>query len=224
MVKRRIILFSESLRLGHTVPQAIEQYSADARAVAQLLKNNITALQQDEIEIEPRGFNGKKEFMAKLPIAVRDSFETFRHRSDEFEIFVVALSDSDTNDKSKITKIRRQLFRKIDHMLSERERARVHVMFAVQAIEAWVLADAQRLNEYLGVSNKAKHENEPEKIENPKQIVKNLFEQSRRKYTPLRLLELLPQLRISELQRCKHFNEFYNCITTIVNASGTRIS
>jgi hypothetical protein len=87
------------------------------------------------------------------------------------------LRDSDTNDGKKIASIRRKLADKIKKLIQEQKSGRVHILFAVQAIEAWVLAEAQKLNEYLGVTNKVKHINEPEKIDNPKQVVQNLFQQ-----------------------------------------------
>jgi len=218
MVTRRIILCSESLRLSHGNVKTFEQYSIDARAVIELLKNNIESLRQGGVEIEPRGFNGKKEFMAKVPTLVRDSFEAFRHRSHEVEIFFVALQDADTNDARKISGIRRSLTTKIRRMIKEQEFNRLHIMFAVQAIEAWILSDEQKLNEYLGMA-KAKHFNDPETIENPKQAVRNLFEQAGKKYTPQELLQLLPQLRFEELLRCRHFKQLYDCVREIVDGS-----
>ncbi|MGH7491298.1 MAG: hypothetical protein ACREOO_02760, partial [bacterium] len=61
--------------------------------------------------------------------------------------------------------------------------------------------------EHLGVASKAKHENEPEKIKNPKQAVRNLFEQCHKRYTSQHTLILLPQLRIQALLCCRHFKE-----------------
>ncbi len=93
-------------------------------------------------------------------------------------------------------------------------------MFAVQTIEAWILADEKELNKYLGVTNKAKRESEPEKIDNPKQIVKNFFNHCGRHYNPPQdLLQLLPRLQVAELLRCKHFKEFYQCVKKIVEVS-----
>lgn len=217
MVKRRIILCSESLRVATGHPKPEPQYSIDAQAIIGLLKNNFQTLKNEQVEIEPRGFKGKDDFMKKVPALVKDTFETFRYRRHEFEIFFIALRDTDTNDGRKIAGIRRKLAEKIKKLIGAQEFQRVHIMFAVQAIEAWVLADEQKLNEYLGVTNKAKHENEPEKIPNPKQIVQNLFAQCDLEYTPQQLLDLLPQLQVSELLRCKHFKEFYACVQNIVD-------
>lgn len=218
MVKR-IILCSESLRQVNGKAKVSEQYSIDARAVIELLKNNIESLRAGKVEIEPRGFNGKDSFMKKVPILVQDTFEAFRHRSEELEMFFIALRDADTNDNRKITAIRRRLVDQIRNRITEQESDRVHVMFAVQAIEAWMLSDAQRLNEYLGITSKAKHFNDPEAIENPKQLVISLFELVRKKYTPQELLLLLPQLGIAEISRCKHFKKLYDCVSKIAGGS-----
>jgi hypothetical protein len=219
MVKRRIIFCSESLRVptGPTKPD--QQYSIDAQAIIELLKNNFPVLREDLVETEPRGFKGKDDFMKKVPTLVKNTFETFRHRLHELEIFIIALRDTDTKDGKKISAIRRKLADKIKKLISEQEFQRVHIMFAVQAIEAWVLADVQKLNEYLGVTNKAKHENEPEKIEKPKQKVQNLFMECGKQYTPQALLDLLPHLRVLELLRCKHFKELYDCVQKIVETA-----
>jgi hypothetical protein len=103
-------------------------------------------------------------------------------------------------------------------MITEQEFNRVHVMVAVQAIEAWVLADEQNLNKYLE-TNKVKHVNNPETIENPKLIMRNLFEQCGKRYTPQELLRLLPQLRVAELLRCKHFKQLYDCVRNIAEGA-----
>ncbi len=116
--------------------------------------------------------------------------------------------------------MRRQLIDKIKKLSIKRNEIQcVHIMFAVQAIDAWLLADEQKLNEHLGVTNKIKHENEPEKIKHPKQILQNLFAQCGKKYTPQQLIDLLPQLRVTELLRCKHFKELYECIEKICNTA-----
>jgi hypothetical protein len=121
MVKRRIILCSESLRVptGPTKPD--QQYSVDAQAIIELLKNNFPALKEDLVETEPRGFKGKDDFMKKVPILVKNTFETFRHRRHEFEIFVIALRDTDTSDGKKISAIRRKLADKIKKLIRVRK-------------------------------------------------------------------------------------------------------
>lgn len=215
MVKRKIILCSESQGLAQSQIKPPEKYSIDGEAVMGLLKNNIAALRDELVEMEAVGFNGKDQFMEKAPSFVKNKFAEFRHRSQEFEIFVIALRDADTSDGKKISGIRRKLNEKVKKLIGEQEFQRMHVTFAVQAIEAWLLADEKKLNEYLGFTNKVKRENEPEKIEKPKVVVQNLFEQCGRKYNPQELLRLLPQLRLAELLRCKYFKEFYNCVQTI---------
>lgn len=219
MVKRKIVICSESLRLSKAPTTQNEKYSIDGEAVIGLLKTNVEALRTGLAGIEAAGFGGKDEFMSDVPYFVLSKFAEYRHRSNEFELFIIALRDSDTNDSKKISGIRRKLADKIKKLIGVQEFNRVHIMFAVQAIEAWVLADEQKLNEYLKVTNKAKHINEPEKIDNPKQVVQNFFQQCGRKYTPQELLNLFPQLRILELLRCKHFKEFYACVQKIVEAS-----
>jgi hypothetical protein len=218
MVKRKIILCCESLRIAKTSPTLPEKYSYDAEAIIELLKNNFEALQNGKIEIEPVGFGGKDQFMKEVPLVVKNRFAEYRYQSHEVEIFIIAVRDSDTNNSGKIAGWHRQLVNKIKKVIKENECNRVHIMFAVQAIEAWILADEKKLNEYLGVQNKAKHENDPEEIDNPKQIVTKLFAQYHRekKYTPQQLLDLLPQLSISELLRCKHFKKLYDCVQEIV--------
>jgi len=126
MVKRKIVICSESLRLPKRHSEQDEKYSIDGEAIIDLLKNNLATLQSGQVAIEAVGFGGKDEFM------------------------------------------------------------------------------------------KVKHENEPEKIDNPKLVVQNLFVQYGRRYSPQQLLDLLPQLRVAELRRCKHFKEFYDCVQTIV--------
>lgn len=219
MVKRKIILCSESLRIVKPIAQQPEQYSYDGKAIIGLLKNEIEALRIGKVDIQPIGFEGKDQFMKELPLVVRNTFEQYRHGNSQIELFIIALRDSDTNDGKKISGFRRKLVDKIKKLISEQEFNRVHIMFAVQAIEAWILADENALNKYLGVTNKVKHINEPEKVENPKQVVQNFFQQFGRKYTPQELLNLLPQLRVSELLRCEHFNKLYTCVKEIVEAS-----
>jgi hypothetical protein len=180
-----------------------------------LLKNSLVTLQSDQVGIEAVGFGGKDEFMKAVSYFVLSKFAEYRHLSNGVELFIIALRDSDTYDGKRISALRRKLVDKIKKLIGEQEFQRVHVMFAVQAIETWLLADEQKLNECLGVTNKVKHENEPEKIDNPKLVVQNLFVQYGRRYTPLQLLDLLPQLRVAELRRCKHFKEFYDCVRTI---------
>ena len=115
--------------------------------------------------------------------------------------------------------MRRQLVDKIKRVTTVLESGRVHIMFAVQAIEAWILADERMLNKYLGMARSVKHENEPEQIDNPKQVIDNLFAQCGKRYTPASLLELLPQLEVSELLRCRHFKEFYHCVEKIASTA-----
>jgi hypothetical protein len=219
MVKRKVILCSESRGLIQSPIKPPEKYSIDGEAIIGLLKNNIAALKAESFEIEAIGFNGKAAFMEKVPTFVKNKFAEFRHRSHEVEIFIIALRDSDTSDGKKIAGFRQKLTNKIRKLIGEQEFKRVYIMFAVQAIEAWILADEQKLNEYLKVTNKAKHLNEPEKVDDPKQAGQNFFQQYGRKYAPQELLNLLPQLRVSELLRCKHFKEFYACVQKIVEAS-----
>lgn len=219
MVKRKIFLCSESLGLAQLPGQPPQKYSADGEAIIDLLKNNMEALREGVVEIEAIGFGGKSKFMEKVPNFVKNKFAEYRLRHDEVEIFVIALRDADTDDGKKISGIRRKLADKIKKLIQEQEFGRVHIMFAVQAIEAWILADEQKLNEYLRVTNKAKRINEPEKVDNPKLAGKNFFEQFGGEYTPQKLLDLLSRLRISELLRCKHFKEFYTCVQKIVEVS-----
>ncbi|GEM_PF-5197856 len=219
MVKRKITLCSESLRFGKGSRNPYENYSYDGEAIIELLKKHIEALKNEQVAIEAIGFGGKEQFMQNLPKFVKDELAEYRHRGGEIEVFIIALRDSDTNDSRKISALSRKLTDKIKKLIGEQKSQRIYVMFAVQAIEAWILADEQKLNEYLGVTNKAKHENAPEKIENPKQIVQNLFVQCGRKYTPQELRDLLPQLRVSELSRCRHFQAFYDCVLQIADVT-----
>jgi len=214
MVMRKIILCSESLRLPKSSTPT-EKFSIDGEAIRNLLKNNLKALSTELVEIEAIGFGGRSEFMTKLPFFVMSKFAEYHHLRADIRIFIVALRDSDTGKAKKVSDIYHKLTDKIKKMITEQEFKRVHVIFAVQAIEAWILADEQKLNEYLNVTNKAKHENDPEAIPKPKQVVRNLFKQCDRKYTPQALLQLLPQLRIAELLRCKHFKELYDCVENI---------
>jgi len=167
MVKRKIILCSESRGLMQSPIKPPEKYSIDGEAISGLLKNNIAALETESLEIEAIGFNGKDAFMEKVPTFVKNKFAEFRHRSQEVEVFIIALRDSDTSDGKKIAGLRQKLINKIKKLIGEREFQRVHIMFAVQTIEAWILADEKELNKYLEVTNKAKRESEPEKIDNP---------------------------------------------------------
>lgn len=227
MVKRKIILCSESQKVVQSPLKPPEKYSIDGEAIVNLLKNNIAALRAGAVEIEPIGFNGKDEFMKRVPNFVKNKFAEYREKPsklDKIEVFVIALTDADTAVGQKIAGLRQKLSNQIKKLIPQAEFRRVYFMFAVQAIEAWLLADERKLNEYLGEANKIKRENDPEKIDNPKQRIESIFRECGRQYETQDRLSLLPQLRISELQRCKHFNEFYNCITTIVNASGPRIS
>jgi hypothetical protein len=173
MVKRKIILCSESLRIVKPIAQQPEQYSYDGKAIIGLLKNEIEALRIGKIDIQAIGFEGKDKFMKELPLVVRNTFEQYRHGNSPIELFIIALRDSDTIDGKKISGFRRKLADKIKKLISEQEFNRVHIMFAVQAIEAWILAGENALNKYLGVANKLKHINEPEKVDNPKQVVQN---------------------------------------------------
>ncbi len=49
----------------------------------------------------------------------------------------------------KIAGFRRQLGNQICKAIRNQEFDRVHILFAVQAIEAWILADEHKVNEYL---------------------------------------------------------------------------
>lgn len=219
-MKRKIILCSESLKSSKPAESTLEKYSVDGEAIAGLLSNNVPALQKGEVEIKAVGFNGKTEFMREVPLFVLSKIKEYRQYKQQVQLFIITVRDSDTSESRKIATMRRQLTDKIKRLkIRKDELERVHLMFAVQAIEAWVLADAQRLNDYLGLSNKVKHENDPEMIPNPKQLVKNLFAQCGQTYMPDHLLNLLPQLRISELLRCKHFKELYECVEKICNAA-----
>jgi hypothetical protein len=219
MVKRRITLCSESLRIGKGSISRYEKYSYDGNAVVGLLKNNIDALKNDQVGIDAIGFGGKDELFKKIPQFVKDKIAEFHNRPDPIETFIIVLRDSDTNDSKKISALRRKISDKIRRVIGERDFARVRISFAVQAIEAWILADELKLNEYLGVTNKVKRHNDPETIKDPKQIVTNLFKECGRTYSPRELLRLLPQLRIENLSRCKHFNELYTCVQKITEAS-----
>jgi len=215
MVKRKIIICSESLRLPQSSPASVEKFSIDGEAIIGLLKSNLKTLNTKLVEIEAVGFGGKAEFMAELPFFVMSKFAEYRHVSEGLRIFILALRDSDTNNTNKVSGIRRKLADKIKKMIKEHEFNRVHILFAVQAIEAWILADEQKVNEYLGVTNKIKHVNDPETIDDPKQVVNNIFRECGRKYTSRELLRLLPQLRVTELLRCKHFKELCDCVENI---------
>ncbi len=214
MVRRRITLCSESLRVGKGSISRYQKYSYDGNAVVGLLRNNIGSLKNDQVEIEAVGFGGKEELVKKIPKFVRDKLAEV-HQSDPIEIFIVVLRDSDTHDNRKIYALRQKISDRIRRTIGEQDFERVRILFAVQSIEAWVLADEQKLNEYLMVTNKAKYENDPESLTNPKQIVSNLFKQCESRYTPQELLNLLPQLRVSELLRCKHFKELYECVDNL---------
>ena len=96
MVRRKIVLCTESLRITRAVSQQPEQYSYDGRAVIRLLKNSIDSLRSGAVEIVPVGFEGKNQFMKELPLVVRNTFATYRHLHDSVEVFVIALRDSDT--------------------------------------------------------------------------------------------------------------------------------
>jgi len=215
MVKRKIIFCSESRGLTQYPAKPPEKYSIDGEAIMSLFKNNMMALRSESVEMEAIGFVGKENFMEKVPNFVRNKFAEFRSRSQEIEIFLIALRDADTNDGKKISSLRRKLTEKIKKLVDEQEFKRVRIMFAVQAIEAWILADEKKLNEYLKVTN-IKHENEPEKIGNPKLIIQNHFERCGRKYTSQ---ELLPLLQAESLLRGKHFRELYTCVQQITEAS-----
>jgi len=167
MVNRKIVICSESLRLPRVATSPDEKFSIDSEAIIGLLKNNIEALQAGSIGIEAAGFGGKDEFMKEVPFFVLSKFAEYRHRNQAIEIFIIAVRDADTSDGKKISGIRRKLADKIRKLIGAQEFNRVHIMFAVQAIEAWILADEQKLNEYLGVTNKVKHINEPEKSSIP---------------------------------------------------------
>ncbi len=219
MVKPKIIICSESRKSVKSPDRFMHKFSADGQALAGLLKNNFTVLQREEIEIEAVGFNGKTAFMRELPLFVFSKFAEYRHRNGDAKLFIIALRDADTDDAGKIAEMRRQIIDKIKKLSLKRSEIQcVHVMFAVQAIEAWLLADDQQLNDHLGVMNKIKHENNPEKIKHPKQILQSLFAQFGKEYTPRQLTGLLPQIRVTQLLRRKHFKEFYACIETICNA------
>jgi hypothetical protein len=220
MVKRKIILCSESLRLERRPARPDEKFSVDGKAIIGLLKNHIEALRAGRVEIEAIGFGGKSEFMKHVPSFVESKFAEYRHQAEAVEIFIIALRDSDTCDDNKISEIRSKLKGKIQKFLAPREFKRVHIKFAVQAIEAWVLADEKKLNEYLKVSNKVKHENDPEMIKNPKAKLANYFmSYLQREYRIDDLLQLFPALQPDVLLRCKHFKEFYKCVENICNAA-----
>lgn len=216
MVKRKIILCSESLRLDQQPSRPPEQYSLDAEAIIGLLKNNFEILESGEIEIEAIGFGGKAAFMKEIPKVIRNTFATYRHRVDDTQIFIVAIRDADTSDAEKISNLQERLISKIRKASNPGEFRRVKVVFAVQAIEAWLLADEQTLNNYLGEKNKAKRVNDPETIHKPKEIIHKLFQQSSKKYNAQALLDLLPRVNILTLLRCRHFKQLYDRIKSIV--------
>lgn len=145
MVKRKIVICSESLRLSKRRSEQDEKYSIDGEAIIDLLKKNLAILQSDQVAIEAVGFGGKDEFMREIPYFVLSKFAEYRHLSNGVELFIIALRDS-------------------------------------------------------------------------KLVVQNVFVQCGRRYTPLQLLDLLPQLRVAELRRCKHFKEFYDCVRSIAEA------
>lgn len=220
MVKRKIILCSESLRLERKPPRPDEKLSVDGRAIIGLLKNHVEALRTGRVEIEAIGFGGKTKFMKDVPFFVENKFAEYRRHAGAVEIFIIALRDADTSDSKKISEIRNQLKDKIRKLISPNAFKRVHVNFAVQAIEAWVLADEKRLNEYLKVSNKVKHENAPETLKNPKPKLANYFVSClEREYNTDDLLHLLPTLHLDALLRCAHFKEFYACVENICNTA-----
>ncbi|MGH7496590.1 MAG: DUF4276 family protein [bacterium] len=214
---RKIIFCSESLRDNTQPSKPAEQFSIDAEAILRLFKNNFEALRNNAIESGTIGFEGKKQFMQDLPVVVRNTFAGYRHAAQQLELFVIAVSDSDTGDEAAIENIHKSLAEEIERRISTAEFQRVKIVFAVQAIEAWILADERTLNVQLE-QNKAKHENDPEKIDFPKQKLAGLFERCNRKYNTKVLLELLPILNITDLMRCKHFKQLYDCVDEIVNA------
>ncbi len=219
-MKHKIILCSESLKPSKPKESTLEKYSVDGEAIAGLLGNNILALKERRVEIQAVGFNGRTEFMREVPRFVLNKIKEYRYYAQPVQLFIVAVRDSDSNETKKINATRRQLLDKLKKLrLKKDEFERIHLLFAVQAVEAWLLADEQKLNEYLGVTNKAKHENDPEAIANPKQLVQNLFAQCGQTYIPNHLLNLLPELRISELLRCRHFKALYDCIENICSAA-----
>lgn len=220
MVKRKIILCSESLRLERKPPRPDEKFSVDGRAIIGLLKNHVEALQAGRVDIEAIGFGGKSKFMKDVPFFIENKFAEYRRHAGTVEVFIIALRDSDTSEDKKISEIRNQLKHKVQKLISPNELKRVHVNFAVQAIEAWGLADEKGLNEYLKVSNKVKHENAPEAIKNPKAKLANYFVSClKREYSTDDLLHLLPTLHLDALLRCAYFKEFYACVENICNAA-----
>jgi len=112
MVKRKIVLFSESLRITPTPRTSNHKFSIDGEAVAALLKKNIKALEGGQVEIEAVGFAGKNEFMEKVANAVKNKFAEFQHRRD-VQVFIITLRDSDTSEGKKIAGLRRQIAEKI---------------------------------------------------------------------------------------------------------------
>jgi len=115
MVRRKIILCSESLRLPQS-PAVTEKFSIDCEAIIGLLKNNLKTLNTNLVEIEAVGFGGRSAFMAELPFFVMSKFAEYRHVSEELRIFILALRDSDTNNTNKVSGIRRKLADKIKKM------------------------------------------------------------------------------------------------------------
>lgn len=219
MVKKRIILCSESLR---DLPARIrsntgEKFSYDSQAIIDLLKNNIPEIEEENVKIEPIGFGGKENFRKQVPRFTRDKFAEYRHRTDE-KIYIVALMDSDTNDGNKIGGKKRQISNRVKELISQEEFTRFKMAFSVQAIEAWVLADEKSLNSILGTRGKVKHVNSPEEIEMPKEVLKGHFQKASKRYTPQVLREILPTLQVAELLRCKHFREFYEHVCHIVGS------
>ncbi len=91
MVKRKIILCSESRGLIQLPIKPPEKYSIDGEAIIGLLKNNIAALDTESFAIEAIGFNVKDAFMEKVPNFVKNKFAEFRHRSQQVEVFIIAL-------------------------------------------------------------------------------------------------------------------------------------
>lgn len=218
MVKKKIIICSESLREETADSKFEEKYSYDSEAVIRLLKNNIDELGKEIVDTEPIGFGGKEKLFEDFPGFVESKFAEFRYRKD-VEIYIVVIIDADTRDGRKISGKRKQLENKVKKLLSEAEFDRIKIIFAVQAIEAWILAEEKGLNAYLNTPGKVKHENNPEAIEKPKEKLKGHFQKCDRKYTPQDLRELLPKVQISELLRCKHFKEFYEHILEIVKTT-----
>jgi hypothetical protein len=162
------------------------------------LQNLIRKIIPSEDTIEAHDFKDKYRFMRDLAFRCKVKTQEYPH-GGQISLHIFAIRDSDGEN---IDGLKNRIIASFkDKQISEEDIRAIHIHFAVQEIEAWILAD------------KDFHSN-PESVTDAKGELKKHL----KNYQASHIVDLLPAIDVSKVKsKCPHFGKFYDDVHVILN-------